>query len=530
MKQPRWIQTIVFLVFAIIVLLPILFMVIGSFWADGQLSLSSYRELLFDKRQIGLIKNSFGLSFGATLLSLAIGVPLAFLSAKTNLCGRKIVGVVYFIPILIPPYMHAIVWTHLLSKNGLINQCIAQLFSLKETPFDIYGLPGAIFVMTLAYFPFVTLLTASGLRSIDRRMEEASLLHHGPWKTIKGITLPLVAPHILCGALFVFIFSVINFGVPDILRLRVYPLEVFIQFSAYYNEKAAMALSLPLVALTFLLIVLQKWYMKDQSYVNLASGFEKTKRYHLERLQGLACIFAFGVLFLSVVAPIGVLLNVAGPLSTYVKVLETSKTQIGYSIVLALFGGLSMVCLAFFISYFIEKMSGQIRTLAEFATLIPFAIPATVLGIGMIKVWNRPITDVIYGSSLIIILGYVAHFIPFTTRVTSSALKQMNPRLEEMAFLVTANWFKVIGKIVLPLMRPGLLAAFFIGFILSVGDLGTTLLIMPPGKTTLPVKIYNLMHYGAEQMVAALCLVLIGIILVFSGTFYLAYKKVTKTD
>ena len=384
--------------------------------------------------------------------------------------------------------------------------------------------------MASAYFPFVTLLTVSGLRSIDRRMEEASLLHHGPWKTIKGITLPLVAPHILCGALFVFIFSVINFGVPDILRLRVYPLEVFIQFSAYYNEKAAMALSLPLVGLTLLLVALQKWYMKNRSYVNLTSGFEETKRYHLERLQGLACIFAFGVLFLSVVAPIGVLLNVAGPLSTYVKVLETSKTQIGYSIVLALFGGLSMVCLAFFISYFIERMSGQARTLAKFATLIPFAIPATVLGIGMIKVWNRPITNFIYGSSLIIILGYVAHFIPFTARVTSSAFNQLNPRLEEAAFLVTANWFKVIGKIVLPLMVPGLLAAFFIGFILSVGDLGTTLLIMPPGKTTLPVKIYNLMHYGAEQMVAALCLILIGIILAFSGTFYMAYKKVTKTN
>ena len=506
-------------------------MVIGSFWADGQLSLSSYRELLFDKRQIGLIKNSFGLSFGATLLSLAIGVPLAFLSAKTDLCGRKIVGVVYFIPILIPPYMHAIVWTHLLSKNGLVNQCIARLFLLKETPFDIYGLPGAIFVMTLAYFPFVTLLTVSGLRSIDRRMEEASLLHHGPGKTMKGITLPLVAPHILCGALFVFIFSVINFGVPDILRLRVYPLEVFIQFSAYYNEKAAMALSLPLVALTLLLVALQKWYMKDRSYVNLASGFEETKRYHLGRLQGLACIFVFAALFLSVVTPIAVLLNVAGPLSTYVKVLETSKTQIGYSIVLALFGGLSMVCLAFFISYFIERTASRAtKTVVEFATLIPFAIPATVLGIGMIKVWNRPITDVIYGSSLIIILGYVAHFIPFTVRITSSALKQVSPHLEEAGFLITNSWIRVIWKIVLPLMRPGLLAAFFIGFILSLGELGTTLLIMPPGKTTLPVKIYNLMHYGAEQMVAALCLVLIGIILVFSGIFYLAYKKVTKTD
>lgn len=530
MKQPRWLQITIFLVFGIIVLLPILFMVIGSFWADGHLSLGSYRELLFDKRQIGLIKNSFGLSFGATLLSLVIGIPLAFLSAKTNLWGRKLLGIAYLIPILIPPYMHAIVWTHLLNKNGLVNQCIAQLFSLKQAPFDIYGLAGAIFVMALAYFPFVTLVTVSGLRSIDRGMEEASFLHHGRWQTIKGITLPLVAPHILCGALFVFIFSVINFGVPDIVRLRVYPLEIFIQFSAYYNEKAAMALSMPLVAVTFLLIVLQKWYMKDRSYVNLASGFEETKRYHLGRLQGLACIFAFTVLFLSVVAPIGVLLNVAGPLSTYVKVLETSKTQIGYSIVLALLGGLSMVCLSFFISCFIERTDSRTKTVVEFATLIPFAIPATVLGIGMIKVWNRPITDVIYGSSLVIVFGYVAHFIPFTARVTSSAFKQLNPRLEEAAFLVTANWFKVIGKIVLPLMGPGLLAAFFIGFILSIGDLGTTLLIMPPGKTTLPVKIYNLMHYGAEQMVAALCLVLIGIILAFSGIFYLTYKRVTKKE
>ena len=163
-----------------------------------------------------------------------------------------------------------------------------------------------------------------------------------------------------------FIFSVINFGVPDILRLRVYPLEVFIQFSAYYNEKTAMVLSLPLVGLTLLLVALQKWYMKNRSYVNLANGFEETKRCHLGRLQWLACIFAFGVLFLSLVIPMVVLLKMAGPISTYLKVLETSKTQIGYSIVTAFLGGFFMVCLAFFISYFIERTSGQAKTLAEF--------------------------------------------------------------------------------------------------------------------------------------------------------------------
>ena len=86
-----------------------------------------------------------------------------------------------------------------------------------------------------------------------------------------------------------------------------------------------------------------------------------------------------------------------------------------------------------------------------------------------------------------------------------------------------------MGRIVIPLIRPGLAAAFFIGFVLSLGDLGTTLLIMPPGRSTVPVKIYNLMHYGADQMVAALCLLLIGVILAFAGIFYLFHKKMART-
>ena len=134
-------------------------------------------------------------------------VPLAFLSAKTNLWGRRIVRVVYFIPLLIPPYIHAIVWTHLLSKNGLVNQCIVRLFSLKQAPFDIYGLAGAIFVMTLAFFPFVTLLTVSSLSSINRGVEEASLLHHGHWLNHKGnYVAPGCSPHPLRGPLCVYFF------------------------------------------------------------------------------------------------------------------------------------------------------------------------------------------------------------------------------------------------------------------------------------------------------------------------------------
>ena len=134
-----------------------------------------------------------------------------------------------------------------------------------------------IFVLTLAYFPFVALTTSSGLKSIDRNLEEVSLLSHGRWKTWSRITLPLIAPHIFAGAIFVFILSITDFGVPDILRVKVYPIEVFIQFSAFYNESAATTLSLPLVVVAFSLILLFAIHSpSEHRSINIETEFKTT--------------------------------------------------------------------------------------------------------------------------------------------------------------------------------------------------------------------------------------------------------------
>ncbi len=394
---------------------------------------------------------------------------------------------------------------------------------------DIHSLWGAILVLGLAYFPFVTLMTQSGLKPVDRNLEEASLLCHGGRYTLTRITLPLVTPHIFSGAIFVFIFSIIDFGVPDILRVSVYPVEIFIQFSAFYDERAATLLSFPLIIITLILVLLQKWHMGSRSYVNLVAGSQKGITYHLGRLSSLALTFCLVVFSLSVLIPVAVLLKEAGPLSNYIRVVNTSIDQITYSMTMAASGGLFTLFLAFFISYVIERARSKAIIPLELASLIPFAIPATTIGIGLIKVWNRPIIDFVYGSPLIIILGYIAHFIPFTMRITSSGIKQISPNIEEAGFLSTNSWIKVVRRIVIPLSMPSLMAGFFIAFILSLGELGTTLLVIPPGRETIPIKIYNLMHYGADQLVAALCLILIVIILVFSGLFLVFHKMLTKS-
>lgn len=509
MLLPRSFCVVVILLFFAIVLLPILLVLVSPLiWQAAGSHIS-----ILDERHLSLAKKSLVLATGATGLALFIGVPLAFLCYRTNLLGRGLWKILYIIPILIPPYIHAIVWHRF---SGQVNHLLS---------FDMHCLVGAIIVLALAYFPFVTLMTVSGLKSIDGNTEEASLLCHGAFKTLRGITLPLSLPHILSGALFVFIFSIIDFGVPDILRVRVYPIEIFIQFSALYDEAAASLLSFPLIGITLIVVILQKWYMRGRSYVNLGAGRGEMIRYDLGRYHPVALLFCISVFALSIFFPLAVLLKEAGPVSNYMRALTTSFNQIGYSIILAALGGLMAIFLAFPISYMIERSGAKGTVVLELATLIPFAIPAAALGIGFIKVWNRPLIDLVYGSSVIIILASVAHFIPFSIRATSSGIKQISPQLEEAGMLSTGSWIKVVKRILVPLSIPSLLAGFFIVFILSLGELGTTLLIIPTGKETIPIKIYNLMHYGADQMVAALCVILITITLGLAGIFLLFYKR-----
>jgi len=487
-------------------------MTIAPLWIESSQDLTHYISL-FDKRHINLAWNSLALGAGTTVLSLTIGVPFAFLISRTNLWCRRIFKVIYFIPILIPPYIHAIVWSSL-------SVHLKHLLSV-----NIHSVGGAIFVLSLAYFPFVTLLTQSGLKTIDRNLEEASLLCHGRYKTLKQITFPLIVPHIFSGAVFVFIFSIIDFGVPDILRVRVYPVEIFIQFSAFYNEKAAMILSLPLMGIALSLVILQRWYMKSRVYFQISGGISGQTEHPLGYFNMVGFGFCLVVIVLSVVIPVVVLLRGAGGFPNYIRVLNTSGGQITYSLILAFTGAIIALLLALFISYSIVRIKNNVRIFLEFMIFIPLAIPAITMGIGLIKIWNRPFIDTVYGSPLIIVIGYIARFISFVIIAVISGFRQINPRLEEVAFIVTGRWLRIMRRVIVPLLRPCLMAGFFIMFILSFRELGTTLLVIPPGRETIPIKIYNLMHYGAEHLVSALCLMLILIIFVSSGMFLILNRR-----
>ncbi len=516
MHQSLWVTRLAWLIFGVAVLLPPVQLCWVALWVDGRLDLGVFGEQLLTSSQWQLLGNSLLLAGGASVVALVIGVPYAVLCEKSHFRGRSYFRLAYLVPLLIPPYMHAIVWSNLLANNGPINNFLITMLNLSEPPLSAHSLPGAIFVLGLAYFPFVTLLTMSGLKSVDSRYEEAALLQQKSAYSLTRITLPLVLPHIIAGAIFVFIFSIIDFGVPDILRVKVYPMEIFVQFSAFYNERAAIVLGLPLLVITIIMVSLQVWVMRGRTYISFNSGSVDSQTSTNCRCNGLATAFCLVVVGFAVLVPVGVLLKTAGPLATYQKSLSTSWEQISFSLALAIAGALVMTLLAYLLAHAMLRSPSKNRTIFEYLTQLPFAIPPILLGLALIKVWNRPLTDWLYGSHLIILIGYLAHFIPFTIRAVYASLQQLNPGLEEMGWLVSNSRLRVTVSISVPLIRNGLLVGFFISFILAMGELGVTLLVIPPGMSTMPIKIYNFMHYGAENLVAALCLILFAIQLLFS--------------
>ncbi len=509
----RLVYIVALALFCIIVLAPILSMFLDSFMVEGKPSLSNYSEVLKEKRQIGLLVNSLILAIGTTFFCLLIGVPLGFLINRTNIHLRNHFSYLFLAPLVIPPYISTIAWIHLLGSKGILNIYLMKLFSVTEPFFTIYGFLGSIFVLTLSYFPFVTLLTITGLKSFDRRLEEAAEISHGSWDIMKKITLPLIYPYIFSAAIFVFIFSISNYSVPDLLRVNVYPVEIFIQFSAYYNHAKATALSIPLILILFFLIALQRRYMGNKSYVTVETSSREVKVRDLGWWKGIAFAFVLLIIFLSVLVPISDLIFTSRSINAYVVAFKTAHPQIINSFILAFSAATVMVILAFIVSYITERAKKVLKGSLDFVSLLPFAIPATIFGIGLTATWNTPSTKFIYGTSLIIIFGYVARFIPFVIRTIGSNIKQIKVGLEEAALISEPSWAKRILKVVAPLSKSGILAGWGIAFVLSMGELAVTLLVTPAGEATLPIRIYTLMHYGAQQLVAALCIILVCVTL-----------------
>jgi len=499
---------------------PVFSMLIKSVFVDGRFSLAPYGGLLTSAHQWTLMGHSLALSALVTVLTVAFGVPLGMLLGKTDLPWRKFLTVLFVIPLVIPPYIIAVSWFDLLGNEGLLVHVLGAA-TVRTTTDLLFGLPGCVFVLFSIFLPIPMLLTMIFLRTIDPRLEEAGRLVSNWRGVLGGITIPLILPGVLLSAMLVFLLSFGEFSVPNFLRYDVFPVESFTQFSAFYNFKAATAAAVPLAAVTLILLLVEAVFLRERTYqIRPAPQIDHFLRIALgARRKWLLAVVAAGG-FVMVIVPIVVLVIQSAGLDAYAEALNRAGDSLLRSLVYGVIGATLLTILGFFTGYLIQTKGLRYWRAVDSLSIFLFALPGTVIGIGLISLWNTPWTNFVYSTPMIIILGYLAKYTALTSRISVTQLAQIPPSMTEAAQVAGAGWFRRMGFIVAPLARRGLLAGWLVGYIFSLRDTGITMLVYPAGHETLPVRIFTLMANGSPQLIAALCLVMIAATLLPVGILW----------
>lgn len=492
-------------------------MLIRSIWIDGEATLRHYLIVFGDARHAGLLLRSLGIALATTVMAISMGTTQAFLMARTTIAAKPAWRHLYFLPLCIPPHIHAIAWIYLCGDAGAVNRLLSGLFNTPTPMLNIYRASWAAVILALAYHPLVTLMTYSGLLAMDQRLEEAARQYHPPAMVLRKVTIPLLLPHILAGGVFVFIFAFFNYGVPALLRVHTYPVEIFAQFSAFYNEAAATALAVPVIVMALILLALQRFWMRGRSYVVLHTGRSAITPFRLGSFKHGAAAYMTALIGAAVGLPLAVLAQQAKSAAVFAAVWRSAGREIFFTTGLSLAAATVIAVLAYLLGGTQWGPRKKRYSLLDLFNYAPLALPATVLGIGLIYVWNRPATQFIYGGAVILVIAYAARFVPFSLQAVVAGMRQIGPGLREAARLYQGAWWKRTLAVDIPLCLPALVAAWSIAFILCMSELGATLLVIPPGMGTIALKIYNLMHYGANQMVAALSIVLIAVNLLIAA-------------
>ena len=504
--------TLLLVVFALIVvgLMPLAAMLGKSIFVDGRLTLATYQKLFADPWQQWIpMEHSLTLATLTAGCATLLGVPLGLLLGKTDLPCRRVLAVLLSIPLLLPTYIFAVCWSNLLARDGLAAYFVpaktAELLSRS-----LFGLPGCLGVLVSAFLPVVMILTLVYLHAVNPRLEEAGRLISRWPGILRYITLPMILPGLLFGGVLVFLLALGEVGVPMFLRYRVFPVETLTQFSAFYDFGAAAAAATPLLAVTLLLLTVERVYLREKTY-RLPPTTHGSRMLLIAlgrwRVPALLAVSLFAAT--SVVLPLLALFAASLSPSAYLEAWNKAADSLWRSLVLAVVGATLLTVLGFFCGYLIHHRALRLWRAVDTLTLLLFTVPGTVIGVGLIVLWNRPGTGFIYASAAVVIFAYLAQYTAVTSRVTLATLANVPRSVEEAAQMTGAPWLARIWHVVVPAALPGVIVAWLIGFILCLRDLGASMLVYAAGQDTLPIRIFTLMANGAPSLISALCVVLV---------------------
>ncbi|HET7416022.1 MAG TPA: iron ABC transporter permease [Solirubrobacterales bacterium] len=470
--------------------------------------LSAALEVAFSSRALETLLRTALLTAAVVLASVAIALPIGWLTVRTDLPGRRLWTVLCTLPLVIPSYVGAYLLVAALGPNGMLQEALG----VDRLP-SIYGFTGAWLVLTLFTYPLVLIPLRATLRRIDPQLEDAArAMGRGPLEVFRTVVLPQLWPVLAAGSLLVALFTISDFGAVSILRYQSFTAEIYVAYQSSFDRVAAAALGAVLVVAMLALLFASSRVRGAKTVHRLGPGtLRPTQPYRLGRWRWPALAFCSLVVLVAFVLPVGVLVYWASKgISTGSTSLNTVAALGGNSLLIAAWAAALGAVAALVVAALVVRYPSRTTRLIERLAHGGYALPGILVALGLVFFSTRAV-PALYQTIALLVFAITIHYLPLAIGPIASSLVQLSPRIEEAARGMGRGPTEVFRTITMPLARGGMMAGAALVFLNAMKELTVTLILSPIGFKTLATDIWTQTTYGFYEASAIPALVLLAV-------------------
>ena len=531
MADPIMVTTIVVLItfLTLFILYPLAILLVDSFVGDGGFSFNVFKRIFQMPTFTHAITNTLKVGFLVGILSTLVGLLFAYVEVYVRM-GKFTGGlfkVVSMLPVVSPPFVLSLSMIMLFGKAGIITR-----FLLKIYDNSVYGFWGIAIVQTLTFFPVCYMMLKGLLKNIDPSLEEAARdMGASRWKVFTSVTFPLLLPGLGNAFLVTFIESIADFANPMIIggSYDTLATTIYLQITGAYDKAGAAAMAVVLLCITLAMFAVQKYYLERKTAATLTGKASRGRMLITDRsvrvpLTVLCSLVALFVIMMYICVPIGACFPTWGykffPLTgKWFKLVFTRYhgfQAFRDSFVLSLISAPITALLSMIISYLVVKRKFKSKGFIEAVSMLAMAVPGTVLGVGYIRgfsggLFHSGFLQGLYGTGLILIIVFVVRSLPTGTRSGISALRQIDKSIEESAYDMGADSFRVFMTVTLPLIKDSFLSGLVTAFVRSITAISAIILLVTPQFLLITVQINEFAEKGSYSLACAFATILIVI-------------------
>ena len=531
MGDPILVTTIVVLItfLTLFILYPLAILLVDSFVGDGGFSFNVFKRIFDMPTFTHAITNTLKVGLFVGILSTLVGLLFAYVEVYVRM-GKFTGGlfkVVSMLPVVSPPFVLSLSMIMLFGKAGIITRFLLGIYDNS-----VYGFWGIVVVQTLTFFPVCYMMLKGLLKNIDPSLEEAARdMGASRWKVFTSVTFPLMLPGLGNAFLVTFIESIADFANPMIIggSYDTLATTIYLQITGAYDKAGAAAMAVVLLCITLAMFAVQKYYLERKTAATLTGKASRGRMLISDRsvkvpLTVLCSLVALFVILMYLCVPIGACFPTWGykffPLTgKWFKLVFTRYhgfQAFRDSFVLSLISAPITALLSMIISYLVVKRKFKSKGFIEAVSMLAMAVPGTVLGVGYIRgfsggLFHSGFMQGLYGTGLILIIVFVVRSLPTGTRSGISALRQIDKSIEESAYDMGADSFRVFMTVTLPLIKDSFLSGLVTAFVRSITAISAIILLVTPQFLLITVQINEFAEKGSYSLACAFATILIVI-------------------